>query len=39
MVEDELRIGKPWKLPLTRLQMDELDKLVDYYSRIYGKKQ
>ena len=33
--KENLKIGEPWKLPLTRLQIEELDKMVDFYSREY----
>ena len=32
-----IRITDKWKLPLTRMQIEELDKMVDFYSRIYKK--
>ena len=39
MTEDSLRITDKWKLPLTQMQLDELDKMVDFYSRIYKQEK
>jgi hypothetical protein len=34
-----LRITDKWKLPLTRLQLEELDNMVDFYSKAYKKHE
>lgn len=39
MAKENLRIADKWKLPLTRLQIEELDKMVDFYTREYRKKE
>lgn len=37
MIEHKLKITDTWKLPLTRMQLDELDKMVDFYTRKYRR--
>jgi hypothetical protein len=39
MAKESLKIGETWKLPLTRLQIEELDKMVDYYTKLYRKEK
>ena len=37
--KDNLKIVDKWELPLTRMQIEELDKMVDFYSREYKQKE
>ena len=36
--ERKIRITDRWKLPLTRMQIEELDKMVDFYTKLYRVK-
>ena len=38
MENRKIRITDVWKLPLTKIQIEELDKMVDYYTLLYRKK-
>ena len=37
MEKTKIRITDQWKLPLTRMQIEELDKMVDFYSKQYKR--
>lgn len=39
MAKESLKIGEKWKLPLTRLQIEELDKFVDFYTKLYRQEK
>lgn len=38
MEKHKIRITETWKLPLTRMQIEELDKMVDFYTKEYSKE-